>query len=901
MLPVKTLLLASATGLAFALVAAGCGGGSSAAAGPVSPTTESSTVASARVTVDLLNNTVKVTPDDSRAVFSGGAISFIADQVLNEGVPARKVLNVAMRDLSGEQAIANSTGYKVIFSNFRNLASPATSLTGTVKTSTVFGTTASTITDGSILNATAQNLKSIAYEPTSKVLYLADGSTLRMLKNDTVSTLGTYPGPIEVAPVPVCQRFPSGGVLVSSNAENKIFFVDPQGNKQKIAGTGTAGSIGGAAVTSTFTKPTGIATVQTSPNFMQAWIIDSTGAQLRLLAMHLDLTADDTVTGALGQDGVNKVAIAADQDLLYLSNGVGVVVAAQNNVGSLSLGDFAAIGTAAGAADGAGATASFLNPKGLALVDGTLYVADSGNNKVRQVARRLGASPVSAGSYWVSTLSGTGTAGFNDGTSSMTHSAPLGMAAFGSSLFVSDNGSGRLRLVQPLDSKFTVLQGSPGAVPVDLPVLANPDGYLPGVVRNPYQDNTTTTTQQNGAFVMKPWKFIVPTGTQTFDFTVTVEATAQTLATLPSVQNAGPAIAAGSPNVSVRTLAGTEPGGFSDGPGSTATFKLVRIPCSDAAGNIYVPADACIVMITPDGTAHTIAGSRASLGGSPVPALGSVAFFSTISGVTCNPEGTELFVGSETGVRRVSLVGSDRTKPDSWFVSGFIVGPSVGNADLSPVLASTASFRQANALAYANSSTIYIADNVNQDIRVLTYKGGDRDLGSSWIVSFAAGSPSGATGTTDGAGAAARFNSPSQIAVGPTGELFIADTGNNSIRVMQPSGVVTTLAGVSSPIGSGYADALGTAAKFNSPLGVAVDAAGYVYVGDQVNGLIRRISPNKLVSTVAGGPGTVGVGGVDGSGATARVFPSFLTILRGGDLGFTDGTRIRIAQRIIRN
>ncbi|WP_312512070.1 NHL repeat-containing protein [Massilia sp.] len=107
----------------------------------------------------------------------------------------------------------------------------------------------------------------------------------------------------------------------------------------------------------------------------------------------------------------------------------------------------------------------------------------------------------------------------------------------------------------------------------------------------------------------------------------------------------------------------------------------------------------------------------------------------------------------------------------------------------------------------------------------------------------------GSEGFTDGQGSAAAFHTPSAVALDHEGNLFVADTGNHAIRRVAPDGSVTTLAGNGSP---GYLDGVGRAAQFNGPVGIAVDAAGIVYVADTYNDRIRRIARDGSVTTLAG-------------------------------------------------
>ena len=121
----------------------------------------------------------------------------------------------------------------------------------------------------------------------------------------------------------------------------------------------------------------------------------------------------------------------------------------------------------------------------------------------------------------------------------------------------------------------------------------------------------------------------------------------------------------------------------------------------------------------------------------------------------------------------------------------------------------------------------------------------------------------GSEGFADGVGPLASFNTPSALAIDQDGNLYVADTSNNRIRKITPEGVVTTVAGDGT---AGYADGPAARAQFNGPIGVAVDANGHLYIADTYNDRIRRISTDGQVTTVAGAgqPGYA-----DGQGAMA--------------------------------
>jgi sugar lactone lactonase YvrE len=141
----------------------------------------------------------------------------------------------------------------------------------------------------------------------------------------------------------------------------------------------------------------------------------------------------------------------------------------------------------------------------------------------------------------------------------------------------------------------------------------------------------------------------------------------------------------------------------------------------------------------------------------------------------------------------------------------------------------------------------------------------------------------GKEGFIDGLGAAAAFNTPSSIALDHLGNLYVADTGNHAIRRIAPGGAVTTLAGNGSP---GYVDGIGRAAQFNGPVGIAVDDAGIVYVADTYNDRIRRIAPDGTVTTLAG---TGKPNLFDGPGpAAAFDTPSALAVDHDGNLYIAD-------------
>ncbi|HEY4195977.1 MAG TPA: hypothetical protein VGM63_10605, partial [Mucilaginibacter sp.] len=130
-----------------------------------------------------------------------------------------------------------------------------------------------------------------------------------------------------------------------------------------------------------------------------------------------------------------------------------------------------------------------------------------------------------------------------------------------------------------------------------------------------------------------------------------------------------------------------------------------------------------------------------------------------------------------------------------------------------------------------------------------------RKIAPGGVVTTLAGS--GSIGSADGTGASASFYFPNSLAVDALGNVYVTDDVNNLIRKITPGGVVTTFAGTGL---AGSANGLGTTASFSDPAGITLDIAGNAYVADANNNLIRKISPAGLVTTLAGVLPTIGVG-----------------------------------------
>jgi len=282
------------------------------------------------------------------------------------------------------------------------------------------------------------------------------------------------------------------------------------------------------------------------------------------------------------------------------------------------------------------------------------------------------------------------------------------------------------------------------------------------------------------------------------------------------------------PKGGVSTLAGSGRGGrgFADGTGTDAQFFFPSNVAVDPEGNVYV-ADASnhrIRKITPKGGVSTIAGD-----GTPgyTDGTGTVARFNLPYDVTVDSSGNAYVTDfSNHRIRKITPMGMVTTFAGS--TEGFADGTGT-----------EAQFYHPDGVDVDSEGNVYVADSFNNRIRKITPAG---------VVSTIAGD--GTPGYTDGTGTEAQFYHPAGVAVDSSGNVYVGDFINNRIRKITPAGVVSTIAGDGTP---GYTDGTGTTAQFNRPYGVAVGSSGNVYVADFSNHHIRKITPAGVVSTLPDG------------------------------------------------
>jgi sugar lactone lactonase YvrE len=259
----------------------------------------------------------------------------------------------------------------------------------------------------------------------------------------------------------------------------------------------------------------------------------------------------------------------------------------------------------------------------------------------------------------------------------------------------------------------------------------------------------------------------------------------------------------------------------------------------------------------------TYAGTAGNFGSADGSASEASFFFP--NGITTDSSGNTFVTdtGSNT-IRKITPAG--------------VVTTFAGTAGLSgstDAIGAAARFNNPKGIATDNSGNVFVVDSGNHTIR---------KINSAGVVTTLAGGV-GVFGSTNGTGGAARFFYPSRIAIDGSNNLFVTDSGNHIIRKITPAAVVTTFAGTAGNVGS--VDAIGAAASFNSPKGIAVDGSLNVYVSDSGNHTIRKITPAGVVTTLAGTAGSLGSS--NGTGASARFNnPNGLAIDTSGNVCVAD-------------
>jgi sugar lactone lactonase YvrE len=257
--------------------------------------------------------------------------------------------------------------------------------------------------------------------------------------------------------------------------------------------------------------------------------------------------------------------------------------------------------------------------------------------------------------------------------------------------------------------------------------------------------------------------------------------------------------------------------GPTNGLGANAQFVLPRGIAVDSAGNIFVADSHSLRKVTPTG----------AVSGFPETTnqIAPTFTFDLPSGVAVDAEGN-VFVADRYTIRKVSPTGAVTTLAGLEGHAGRADGTNAAFSDLEKGLALDA------------AGNLYVGDCFNHTIRKISPKG---------VVTSLAGTNQ--PGSADGPVREARFFKPCGLAVDAATNVIVADSGNNTIRMITPQGLVSTLAGV--PGRAGRTDGPAATALFNNPQGVAVDASGIIYITDTGNGMLRQLRPDDTVISLS--------------------------------------------------
>jgi trimeric autotransporter adhesin len=678
------------------------------------------------------------------------------------------------------------------------------------------------------------NLSTLSGFAQSGIITTIAGSPLPV--NGGVATSQAVKAPASITPDG------AGGFYLVSHALNRVYKVSSGGLISTIAGNGIQGysGDGGPATSAAINGPSGIA-IDSAGNL---FIVDTGNNRVRKVtpAGVISTVAGSGASGFSGDGGLaTSATLSSPADVtvdvagsLFISDTGNNRVRKVSPIGIMST--VAGNGSSGFSGDGGSAiSATLLNPIGVAVdAAGNLFIADAFNNRVRKVDT----------SGVISTVAGNGVSGFSgDGGSAVSaaletpESIALDVAG---SLFIADKGNNRVRKVNPL-------------------------GVISTAAGNGVQGYSGDGGPATSAQLMQPIDVALDAAGNLF----IVDAGAEVVRK----------VTAGG---IVSTVAGTGVQVFSgdSGPATSARLQNPTAIAVDAAGNIVFTdsGDNRVRKISPSGVISTVAGNGMR-GYSGDGGLATDALLNSPGlGVALDAAGNIYFsdVGNSS-VRKVTPGG----------VISTIAGNGIAGFDGDGGPATSSQLDVPTGIAFDKTGNLFIADTQNFRIRKVTPDG---------VISTVAGNGTPGFSGEDGPAIFAALDTPSGIAIDSSGGLIIADTGNQRVRKVDSSGVIRTVAGNGSPDAPRFSGDGGSAtlAQLQNPIGIAIDSAGDLFIGDLNNYSVRRVTPGGLISTVAG-TGRTGVSG-DGIPATsAELFgPLGVAVDTFGNLFIADGQSNRI-------
>ena len=719
--------------------------------------------------------------------------------------------------------------------------------------------------DGKASNVAMTYIVNNHLSPTSNIAptpALSDQSTENLYTLSTIAGLCRYSGDGQVA-ADASLNAPQGvavdslgDLFIADSGNNVIREIDPStGLISTVAGNGICGDSGngGAATSAELDAPTGVAIDAAGDLF----IVDSGNNVIR----EVDQTTGviTTTVAGNGTDGYSGDGYAAISAQLNFPNAVAVdsagnlfIADSGNNVireVNLSTGVISTVagtGVCGYGGDGYAATSAQLNyPMGVAVdTTGDLYIADSGNNVVREVDLSTGLITTVAGNYGL----GSGYSGDGYAATAAQLSYPVGVAVGTTGdLFIADSAN---NVVRKVDLSTGVIQtvagngtcgysGDGGAA--TLAELSDPTS----IAMDAAGDLFLADSMHNAVREVDPSTGVISTLTGNGAGDYSGNGGAVTCAELydpmgVAVDTAGNIFIADSNNNVIRevslatgtisTVAGNGTWGYS-GDGATATSAELNDPTGialDAAGDLFIADsgnDVIREVNLASGVITTVAGNG-TWGDSGDGFAATAAQLNDPTSVAVNGAGNLFIADSGNNVvREVDL---------STGVISTVAGNATWGYSGDGYAATSAQLNDPTAVAVDAAGNLLIADTCNNAVRKV-------DL-SSGVISTVAGTGTAGYGGDGYAATAAQLNNPTGVAVDSAGDLFIADSGNNVIRqVDRSTGVISTVAGTGT---AGYcADGVtATSAQFNGPGGIAVDAAGNLFIADTCNNVVREVA-----------------------------------------------------------
>jgi uncharacterized protein (TIGR03437 family) len=615
---------------------------------------------------------------------------------------------------------------------------------------------------------------------------------------------------------------------------------------------------------------------------------------------------------------------------VYLCDETSNVVARISRDGMLAVVAGNGIRSGGFSGDGGMATAARLNSPQRVAVDaaGNLYVADTANHRIRKVSL----------DGTISTVAGTGEAGFSGDKGPATSAQlnwPYGLTVSSSGLlYIADTSNNRVRRVDASGAIDTIAgggsalsDGGPAASgslyqPYDVAVDSSGNLYIADLgnsrVRKVNSQGTISTLASGigharglavdaigTVYVANGWGYnqilkidssgnvSVVAGTGAWGFGGDGgPATAASFSAPPgvAVDAAGNLYVADHGNQRVRkistlgtitTLAGSGQANLSGdgGPAGGATLKGPTALAMDSSGSLYI-ADSGnnrVRKISPQGIVTTVAGGGTTLGdGGPAT---SAMLADRVLGLALDPLGNLYIVDTDNHrIRKVDPRGTITTVAGT----GSIPYSAVGDGGA----ATSADIAYPTAVAADAAGNVYIAEGLG------SWYSSIRKVNAQGVITRIAGGRPGYAGD-GGPATQALLNYPWALATDTTGNLYLADRYNSRVRKITPQGVITTVAGGGTAVGDGGP---ATSAALNEPLGALADALGNLYIADTGNNRIRKVSASGVISTVAGNGSTSYTADGDLATATGLNAPQGMAVDSAGNLYIADtGTdRIRV-------